>query len=80
MTQVNILEAKTNFSKLIKLLENKEEDEIVIARDNKPVAKLILYNLEINNRIGSTKGKYPSLNIDLFNALDKEIEKDFFGE
>ena len=32
MTQVNILEAKTNLSKLVELLETKEEDVIYILR------------------------------------------------
>ena len=40
MLQVNILEAKTEFSKLIRLLESKKEDYITIARNGKPVAKL----------------------------------------
>ena len=30
MCKVNILEAKTNFSKLLALLESKEEDEVII--------------------------------------------------
>ena len=42
MMQVNILEAKTNFSKLIRLLETKKEDSITIARNGKPVAKITL--------------------------------------
>lgn len=35
---VNMHEAKTNLSKLIRLVE--EGDEVVIARDGKPVARL----------------------------------------
>ena len=37
---VNMLEAKTNLSKLIKKLETGEEDKIVLCRDGKPVAWL----------------------------------------
>ena len=41
--QVNILEAKTNLSQLVKLIETGQEDSIIIARYGKPVAKLVLY-------------------------------------
>ena len=41
--QVNIFDAKTDLSKLIKMLENKEEESITIARNGKPVAKLVPY-------------------------------------
>ena len=37
--QVNILEAKTELSKLIRLIETGREDQIIIARYGKPVAK-----------------------------------------
>ena len=39
MKQVNISEAETQFYKLIKMLETKEEDEIIITRNGEPVAK-----------------------------------------
>ena len=57
--QVNILEAKTNFSKLIRLLETKKEDFITIARNGKPVAKITLINeTPVSKRIGIAKGKF----------------------
>jgi len=57
--QVNILEAKTNFSKIINLVENHEEDEIIIARGGNPVAKLVRFEgTSINNRIGIAKGLF----------------------
>ena len=43
MTQVNMFQAKTDLSKLIRSLEQGEQDVIVIARDGKPVAELKLY-------------------------------------
>ena len=56
MTIVNIHEAKTHLSRLIKKVLNGEE--VVIARGNKPVAKLIQYDLQKKKRqIGSAKGK-----------------------
>ncbi len=59
MMQVNILEAKTDFSKLIRLLEAKREDYITVARNGKPVAKITLINdTPVSRRIGIAKGKF----------------------
>ena len=59
--QVNILEAKTNLSQLVKLIETGQEDSIIIARYGKPVAKLVLYNdVPAGRRIGIAKGKLKS--------------------
>ena len=59
MMQVNILEAKTEFSKLIRLLETKKEDYITVARNGKPVAKITLINeIPVSKRIGIAKGKF----------------------
>ena len=72
--QVNILEAKTDFSKLIRLLESRKEDYITIARNGKPVAKITLINeVPVSKRIGACKGKF-SLKGD-FDADNKEIEE-----
>ena len=51
MTQVNVLEAKTNLSKLLQMLEDGEEDVIIIARNGQPVADL---------RLSSKRGRTPS--------------------
>ena len=59
MMQVNILEAKTDFSKLIRLLETKKEDFITVARNGKPVVKITLINeVPVSKRIGVGKGKF----------------------
>ncbi|NIR52016.1 type II toxin-antitoxin system Phd/YefM family antitoxin [candidate division KSB1 bacterium] len=56
MTQVNIHEAKTHFSKLIKQVLNGEE--VIIARSNKPVAKLVSIDSSRPQReLGTAKGK-----------------------
>ncbi|MBN1290434.1 MAG: type II toxin-antitoxin system Phd/YefM family antitoxin [Candidatus Latescibacteria bacterium] len=56
MLQVNIHEAKTHFSKLIKKVIDGEE--IVIAKSNKPIAKIISINKPKPKRIlGAAKGK-----------------------
>ena len=58
MTQVNMFQAKTELSKLILSLENKENDKIIIARDGKPVAVLQLYTPEKKEEIGKFDGKF----------------------
>ena len=56
--QVNILEAKTELSKLIRLVETGKEESVIIARYGKPVAKLTSYtDVPVNKRIGIAKGK-----------------------
>ncbi len=59
MMQVNILEAKTDFSKLIRLLETKREDYITVARNGKPVVKItLIYETPVSKRIGARKGQF----------------------
>lgn len=56
MYQVNIHEAKTHFSKLLREVQN--GNEVIIAKGNKPIAKLV--SIEKSNRkrkIGTAKGK-----------------------
>lgn len=75
MCQVNMLEAKTNLSKLIAMLENREEQEVIIARNGSPVAKMTLMHQEKPpKRIGVAKGKifYPD-DIDECNDLIAEM-------
>ncbi|MBQ7502124.1 toxin-antitoxin system, antitoxin component, PHD family protein [bacterium] len=72
MLQVNILEAKTEFSKLIRLLESKREDSITVARNGKPVVRMTLINdPPFSKRIGAAKGKF-SIN-GSFDADNAEI-------
>ena len=59
--QVNILEAKTKLSSLLRMIETGEEEFIIIARHGKPVAKIEMYNaLPVSKRIGIAKGKLKS--------------------
>ena len=58
---VNILEAKTNLSNLVKLVETRKEEQVIIARYGKPVVKMVIYNEEpVSKRIGVAKGKLKS--------------------
>jgi prevent-host-death family protein len=77
--QVNILEAKTNLSNLVKKVETGEEESVIIARYGKPIVKLVLYcDTPVKNRIGIAKGKLKSPdNLDKHND---EIAELFGGE
>ena len=59
--QVNILEAKTNLSNLVRLIETGKEEKVIIARYGKPVVKMVVYNeAPLSKRIGVAKGKLES--------------------
>ena len=56
--QVNILEAKTEFSRLVRLLETGREDSIIVARYGKPVVKMTVFKgNSTKKRIGVAKGQ-----------------------
>ena len=70
MLTVNMLDAKTNLSKLVEQVESGEEPEVVIARNGKPAAKLVRFaGRPAGQRIGVARGKIeiPD-NIDTDNA------------
>ena len=82
MLQVNMLEAKSDLSKLVKMLETHEEDIIYIARNGVEIAQITLIpKADTSKRIGIAKGKLPiSADFDeTFDSLDNEIA-DLFGE
>ena len=78
--QVNMQEAETDLIRLIELLETNKEDEILIDRNGEPVAKITKYEKPINKRIGIAAGKHKPLDLDLFNSLNDEITREFYGE
>ena len=68
--QVNITEAKTNFTKLVKLVESGKEEQIIITRYEKPVVKMVVFNDTpvITKRIGVAKEKLKAPeNLDRYN-------------
>ena len=76
MIQVNMLEAKTELSKLVKLLESKQEDVIYLARNGTPIVQMVLIpEKSADNRIGVAEGKFKIP--DGFDKWDKEIEEMF---
>jgi len=82
MSTVNMLEAKTNLSKLVEAVESGTESEIIIARNGKPAAKLVPLEAGVKKkrRLGLARDKYPPLDFEAFQALDAEIEAMFLGE
>jgi antitoxin (DNA-binding transcriptional repressor) of toxin-antitoxin stability system len=59
MQAVNMLQAKSSLSRLVEAIELGEEREIVIARNGRPVAKLVpLVTRESGPRIGVAKGLF----------------------
>lgn len=77
MTEYNVYEAKTNFSKIIRQLESKEEDFIIISKKGRPTLKVTLYdNNGRENLFGCAKGMFDIPD----NFDDIDIESDFDGE
>ena len=77
MCKIDILEAKTNFSKIIRILERKEESEVIVARAGKPVVKIVLYEepKSFDKILGIAEGKF--VIPDDFDEPDDEIARMF---
>lgn len=72
---VNIHEAKTNLSKLLKQV--KEGKEVIIAKAGNPIAKLVPFGDKPAKRIpGSAKNKI-FISTDFNNALPEEVLREF---
>ncbi len=73
MMQVNVFEAKTDFSKLMRLIESRVEDEITVARNGKPIVKIVLADeLTQTKRIGVAKNKFTA-------PEDFDIDNDYIA-
>ena len=78
MTQVNMLEAKTDLSKLVRMLETEQEDVIYLARNGTAVAQMTLIPKNTGKkRIGVAEGKFKVP--EAFDEWDKEVEEMFGG-
>ncbi|PRD57660.1 type II toxin-antitoxin system Phd/YefM family antitoxin [Phyllobacterium myrsinacearum] len=79
MVTVNMHDAKTKLSSLVEGLESGRENEIVLARNGKPVARLVPYSAP--KRFGAAQHILAGLNlpetVEAFNAGDTEIAADF---
>ena len=73
-TTVNIHAAKTHLSRLVERAENGEET--VIARNGRPVARLVPYSEERKPRVpGALRGQIEIL--PGFDEVDEEIAREF---
>lgn len=79
MSTVNMLEAKTNLSRLVQAVEEGEEREVIIARNGRPAARLVPMKEEGAGplRLGLAKGKFKTPEPD--EELDAEIARLFLG-
>jgi antitoxin (DNA-binding transcriptional repressor) of toxin-antitoxin stability system len=78
MHTVNMLEAKSSLSRLVEVIEQGGEREIIIARNGRPAAKLVPMDTAMpGQRIGVAKGAFdvPD-NIDTSND---EVARLFFA-
>jgi prevent-host-death family protein len=82
MRTVNMLEAKTQLSRLVKAVESGTESEIVIARNGKPAAKLVPIGAprETGKRLGLLAGRYPPMSLEDFDADNQLIGARLRGE
>ena len=80
MTAVNMLEAKTNLSKLVDRIERGLEGEIVIARNGRPAARLVpVVRGDASLRIGLLKGKFRAPSLEQLDEANADIARDFQG-
>jgi antitoxin (DNA-binding transcriptional repressor) of toxin-antitoxin stability system len=72
---VNMLEAKTHFSRLVEAIETGAASEVVIARNGRPVARLTaLPGPERPRRLGVARGRFTVPDsIDAANPLIAEL-------
>lgn len=78
MPIVNMLDAKSNLSRLVEAVETGREAEIVIARNGRPVAKLVpIVAKKGGMQLGLAQGTFEVP--DAIDAADAEIEELFLG-
>lgn len=53
-----MLEAKSNLSRLVEAVAEGREDEIIIARNGRPAARLVAIRSVHGQRIGVAKGRF----------------------
>ena len=79
MQTINMLEAKSSLSRLVEAIEQGREREIVIARNGRPVARLVpLESAPAGKRIGVAKGLFEVP--DSIDAHNDEVAQLFMGE
>ncbi len=75
MPTVNMLEAKSNLSRLVEAVETGAESEIIIARNGRPAARLVAVKNSLpGKRIGVAEGEFIAPeDIDVDNAAIADL-------
>ena len=77
--RINVQVAKTDFSKLIQLLETGQEESIIVTKNEKPIVIMTPYPKKtVKNRIGIAEVKFHDP--ENFDKYDDEIASLFSGE
>ncbi len=80
MTTVNMLDAKSNLSRLVDRIERGLEGEIVIARNGRPAARLLpIASAPADKRLGLLKGKFKAPSLAQLDADNATIVQRFLG-
>ena len=58
MQTVSLFDAKTHLSRLIEQVISGAEDEIVISRNGRPVARLVPMQPHVSQRVGLARGEF----------------------
>jgi prevent-host-death family protein len=74
MRTINILEAAASFEELMTAIEAGQEQEIIITKNGRPLAKFV----PVGVRLGVAKGKFQVS--DDFDALDAQVTQLFVGD
>ncbi len=81
MSTVNMLDAKSNLSKLVDRIERGLDREIVIARNGRPAARLVpTAKRSPGTRIGLLKGKFRAPTLQQLDADNEAVARLFLGE
>ena len=75
MPMVNMLQAKTNLSRLVAAVETGRETEVIVARDGKPAARLVAVSDRKPIRLGLAEGNFSFPDDDP--EMDAEIRRMF---
>lgn len=78
MKIINIYKAKTEFSKLVELVQSGEE--VIISKAGKPMAKLVAYQGKLEQRVPGYWKNQVRIADDFDASLPAEILDGFYGD
>ncbi|MGL4322704.1 MAG: type II toxin-antitoxin system Phd/YefM family antitoxin, partial [Beijerinckiaceae bacterium] len=77
----NMLDAKSNLSRLVEQVESGQEKEIIIARNGKPAARLVPLEAarKPKRKLGLLAGRFPDFSLEEFDRASADITILFSG-